>query len=196
MKWALIAVRYELAIWRSLFRWTFRRPVTSSPEDLPFGYTQAVAPVMWAFIAISAIEIPVFHLLVPWRTVQYIGLGLGTWGLFWMIGLLAAQKIHPHVVESGGIRIRNAFSHNVFVPWSNIETIRQKNRNFEKSRTIQVNDGVLSLVIFSQTNVDIVLREPIQLRYSEEPISELRIYADDASGFTKAALRKQPTPTH
>jgi hypothetical protein len=42
----------------------------------------AVAPVMWGFVAVSAVEIPVFHLLIPWGPVRGTSLVLGLWGLF------------------------------------------------------------------------------------------------------------------
>ena len=198
MNLALIVIRYEWGIWKSLFRWVFRRPIAPAGE-LPFGYTQAVTPVLWAFIAISAIEIPVFHLLIPWKTVQGIGLVFGAWGLFWMIGLLASQKTYPHTLGPEGIRVRNGFGIGVFIPWSNVEAVRFKHRNLERSRTIQSDDDVLSLVIFSQTNVDIVLREPMvmtRVKGVTPPFTELRIYVDDAKDFVTSAREFEPTTTH
>jgi hypothetical protein len=198
MNVVMVAMRYEWGIWKSLFRWITRRPVAPAGEQA-FGYTQAVTPVLWAFIATSAIEIPVFHLLIPWKTVQGIGLVLGGWGLFWMIGLLASQKTYPHTLGPQGIRVRNGFGIGVLIPWSNVEAVRLKLRNLEKSRTIQSDGDVLSLVVFSQTNVDIVLRDPMTMRRvkGETPsFTELRIYADDASGFVGSARELQPTAVH
>jgi hypothetical protein len=36
-----------------------------------------VTPVIWAFIGLSAIEIPVAHLLLPWQTARVIVLVVG-----------------------------------------------------------------------------------------------------------------------
>ena len=70
------AVSFELGVWRSLYRWTPRRPL--GPEDSEtFGYAGPVTPVIWAFIGLSAIEIPVAHLLLPWQTARVIVLVVG-----------------------------------------------------------------------------------------------------------------------
>ena len=99
------AVSFELGVWRSLYRWTTRRPL--GPEDAEtFGYARPVTPVIWAFIGLSAIEIPVAHLLLPWQTERVIVLVVGIWGLTWMLGLLASLRTYPHVVGGSGLRIR------------------------------------------------------------------------------------------
>jgi hypothetical protein len=198
MSVVLTVIRYEWGIWKSLFRWILRRPVAPAGEK-PFGYTQAVTPVLWGFVVVSAIEIPMFHLLIPWQTVRGIGLVLGAWGLCWMIGLLASQKTYPHALGPEGIRVRNGFGIGVLIPWSNVEAVRFKRRNLTKSGTIQPDGDTLSLVVFSQTNVDIVLREPMTMRRvkGETPgFTELRIFADDAAGFVACAREFQPAATH
>ncbi|MGY0236742.1 PH domain-containing protein [Longispora urticae] len=195
MNMVLMAVRYEWGIWKSLFRWVLRRPVAPAGEQ-PFGYAQAVAPVMWVFIVLSAIEIPAFHMLIPWKTVQGIGLVFGAWGLFWMIGLLAALKTSPHTLGPDGIRVRNGFGVGVFIPWAQVAAVRPGRRTLERSRTIQADGDTLSLVVLSQTNVDIVLREPATLRRMRgetAPFTELRVFADDAAGFVARARELQPS---
>jgi hypothetical protein len=69
-----------------------------------------------------------------------------------MTGMTVALKIHPHTLGPQGIRVRNGFAASVPIPWSNVETVRFKHRNYEKGRTIQPDDGTLSLVVTSQTN--------------------------------------------
>ncbi len=194
MNMVLTVFRYELGIWKSFLRWVLRRPVAPKGEQ-PFGYTQAVTPVLWGFIAVSAIEIPVVHLLIPWKTVQGISLVFGAWGLFWMLGMMASLKTYPHTIGPEGIRVRNGFGTGVFIPWSNVEAVRFKHRNLEKGRTIQSHGDILSLVVFSQSNVDIVLHEPMVMRKVSgltPAFTELRIYADDASGFVAGARQLQP----
>lgn len=189
-----LAVRYEAGVWRSLYHWIARHP-TSPAGEQPFGYTAAVAPVMWGFTAVSAIEIPVLHLLIPWGPVRGVGLVFGLWGLLWMTGITVALKIHPHTLGPQGIRVRNSFATSVFIPWSNVERVRFKHRNYEKGRTIQPDGDMLSLVVMSQTNVDIVLREPMTVRKvlgHTPPFTELRIFADDKTGFTTRARELQP----
>jgi hypothetical protein len=47
------ALSYELGLWRSLYRWMFRRPLGAGT----FGYASPVTPLLAAFIGVSAIEI-------------------------------------------------------------------------------------------------------------------------------------------
>jgi len=187
---------YELGMWRSLYRWVLRRPV--APGGEAYGYAGVVTPVIWAFIGVSAIEVPAVHLLLPWDAVRRVALVLGVYGLAWMVGMLAALKVHPHVLDAGGLRVRNGVSLDVVVPWERIASVRYRMRSLEGMRNLQVEgEGpgrVLSVGVGSQTNVDVVLREPMVLpvrRTAGEPVAELRLYADDARGLV-ARLRQGP----
>ena len=72
------AVRYELRLYVSLTRWVIRRP--SIPRgQTPVRYAQAATPVIALWIFASAMEIPLFHVLVPWHSVRIAGLALGVW---------------------------------------------------------------------------------------------------------------------
>ena len=57
-------LRYELGIWRSLAVWLLRlRRVPAGATA--FSYAGVVTPLFIVFIAVSAIELPVLHLLLP-----------------------------------------------------------------------------------------------------------------------------------
>jgi Bacterial PH domain len=182
---ARTALRYELAMWRSLFRWTARRPAVPA-GGTAFAYAGVITPVLLAFIVVSAIEVPVFHLLLPWEAVRLVVDAAGVYGLLWMVGLLASLKVHPHVVEDGGLRVRNGASLDVLVPWEDVAAVRYRMRSLEGMRNVQVaGEGparALSVGTGSQTNVDIELCEPRVLpvrRTGGEPVTVLRLYADD-----------------
>jgi hypothetical protein len=85
----LFALKYELRLWEALFRWTFRRPHRVEPGTVTFSYSGAVAMLFGVFIGLSAVELPILHLLLPWPAARTISLLVGGYGLFWMIGLLA-----------------------------------------------------------------------------------------------------------
>ena len=84
--WRLVrhAVVFEIRLYRSLFRWTTRRPHIPGPDLEPFGYARDVTPVMWLWIFASAAELPLVHVLVPWEGVRLALLVVGVWGLAWM----------------------------------------------------------------------------------------------------------------
>ncbi|GAA4572566.1 hypothetical protein GCM10023176_35750 [Micromonospora coerulea] len=192
------AAATEGAMWRSMYLWARRRPLALAPGDDPFGYLGVVKPILGIFIGLSAVEIPIFDLIVsnvvPWRPARWIVLALGVWGLLWMIGLFASMKIHPHVVGDAGIRVRLSAGIDIFVPWADVEAVSKRYRSLPSSRSVQVEeDGdrrVLHLVVGSQTSVDIRLRRPTTFvlpKGQTEPVDELRLYADDPDGFLRSA---------
>ncbi|MEV0458027.1 hypothetical protein [Catellatospora methionotrophica] len=177
---------YEVAMWRSLYRWTLRRPLVTEPGAVPFGHAKSTTPVIWVFIVLSAIEIPAVDLLLPWQSARLAFAFLGVYGLVWMVGLLAMVKTHPHVVAPTGLRLRQSATVLLPIPWENVVSVSTRNRSLPTGRAFQfeqTSDGtVLSVVVLSQTNVDVVLREPTVFDLPKgptEPVTELRIWADE-----------------
>ncbi|MGY1603843.1 PH domain-containing protein [Geodermatophilus sp. SYSU D00815] len=192
---ARTALVYEIGMWRSLLRWIARRPVVGG--GTAFSYAGVVTPVIWAFIAVSAIEVPVLHLLLPWEAVRLAADVVGVYGLLWMVGMLASLKVHPHVVEDDGLRVRNGTTLDVLLRWEDVAAVRQRMRSLEGMRNVQVAgegaDRVLSVGVGSQTNVDVELREPLVLpvrRTEGRPVAVVRLYADDPKALA-ARLRAE-----
>ena len=149
MTWSGVArqaIRFELAMWRSLFRWITRRPVVPDAGASAFGYSAAKAPVIWIFIALNAIEIPAFHLMLPWPAARHIVDLLGAYGLTWMLGIVASVYVHPHVVDDAGLRVRSGMSVDVTVPWDAVATVQARTRSLPKSRPVQIDEHVLTRI--------------------------------------------------
>ena len=186
-------VLFELRLWRSLYRWIFRRPLRLEPGTTTFSYADVVTPVIIGFIVVSAIEIPVLHLILPWQGARVILFILGVQGLLWMIGLLASLRVHPHVIGTSGLRVRNGSSIEIHLPWDAIAEIRTRMRSLPTGKTLQfdaADTSILSIAMSSQTNIDVVLREPMAVRLPKgvsEPITELRFFADDHRGLAEGA---------
>jgi hypothetical protein len=183
---AVFVVRYEMGIWRSLVMWLFRLR-TGPPGARPHRYAGPVTPVLIVFIAVSAIELPIVHMLLPWETVRLIVDIISVWGLFWMIGLLASVRVHPHLVTDEGIWVRYGTSVDVMVPWDAVASVRSHGRAVERGKTVHYEQTpagrVVSVLVMKQTTVDLVLRDPTVFedlpRHGDEPVVELRLYADD-----------------
>lgn len=190
--------RFELALYRSLFRWVTRRPDAPS-GTVGFAYIGAVALLLWAFIVGSAIELVVVHVILPWETARLIADILGVWGLAWMLGLMASFTVYPHLVGDSGLRVRHGATTDITIPWDAVATIGVRERSREKSRALQFDrdaqSTVLNVVIASRTNVDLTLRRPlvVPLRTGEVSVTELRLYADDARGLV-GRVREHLTP--
>jgi hypothetical protein len=81
--------RYELKLKLALFHWItrYRGP------GVQLSSAGAVTPILWTFIALSALEIPALHLLLPWETARFVVDIVGACGLLWMISLLASRTV-------------------------------------------------------------------------------------------------------
>jgi hypothetical protein len=194
------AVALEAASWRSMYVWLRRKPLTLGAGDEAFSYLGVVKPILGVFIGLSAVEVPIFDLIVrrvvPWEPARWIVLALGVWGLLWMIGLFASMKVHPHVVGAAGLRVRSAASLDVTVPWREVESVAKAYRSLPSGKSVQVErEGghtVLNIVMAGQTSVDLQLRGPVVFdlpKGPSEPVDVVRIYADDPDGLVRAARR-------
>ena len=193
--WLLrLAVTWEVTVWRSLARWVARRPAGAGAGVRTFGYARSVTPIFWLFILMSAIEVPVAHVLLPWQWAQVLSLALGVWGLFWMLGLLAAQHVHPHLVDDRGLRLRSGGHVDVVLPWSAVRSLRTHRRDLPSSRAVQLTDSVLSLPSSSETRVDVRLVEPTEVRLPKGSalVTEVRVHVDDPAAFVAAVRAHLP----
>jgi hypothetical protein len=182
MKVIRFLITFEIAMWRSLYRWIFRRPRTRTPEGVAFSYTRVVSPLLWAFIGVSAVELPVLHLLLPWPTVRFVVDLISVYGLLWMLGLMASLKVHPHVAEESGLRLRYGSTVDVELPWDAIEAVRVRTKGLDRSKSVQYADGVLKLVVASRTDLEVVLTRPRVLPLPQtlgEPVTEVHVAVDE-----------------
>ncbi|MFC4125488.1 hypothetical protein [Nocardia rhizosphaerae] len=152
-------VRWEIDIWASLGRAVTRRPDTAG--GTPLRYAGAMSAVLWAFVVVSAVEIPAVHLLIPWTPVRLAALALGIWGVLWMLGLLAAHHMYPHVLTADRLRVRYLRRTELDLPLAQIRTARPVLRAHDGVRPAQlVDDGTLVVPVGDSTNVRIDLIEP------------------------------------
>lgn len=205
------AIAFESDMWRSLYRWLFRRRRILEPEGHAFGYTSVVMPLLLAFIGVSAIELPIVHFIVPWTGPRIAFDIIGVYGLLWMVGLLAMLRVNPHVVSEAGLRVRSGTTMDMTIPWDCVDEIRTLRHTVParpRHAIERIRDNVvLHLAVMSQTNVDIRFAGPttIPLAHGEsEPLTGLRIAADDPEslvamaqqhlkGRSRSAGRETPT---
>ena len=205
------AVAFEGTMWRSLYRWVFRRRRVREP-DKAFGYTSTVMPLLLAFIGVSAVELPIVHAIVPWTGVRIAFDILGVYGLLWMLGLLAMLRVNPHVVSDAGLRVRSGTTVDMTIPWDYVAEVRVWRHTVPARPRHPVertgDSVVLHLAVMSQTNVDIRFVGPTTLPLADgesEPLTGLRIAADDPEALVARAQAQlthrsssadQDTPAH
>jgi hypothetical protein len=185
-----LAAGYEAGIWRSLYRWLRRRPRVTEPDAAPFGYASQVTPLLLAFIFLSALEIPIVSLLLPWPAVRYGLLVLGVWGLLWMLGLLASLRTNPHVVSETGLRLRSGFQFDASIPWEQISAIRLRRSSAHRKLQIEHSQTRASVALQGTTNVEVALREPVPVRFldgRQASVDAILLYADSPIALQTAA---------
>lgn len=183
-------LRYEIRLWAALFRWIFRRPIPVPPSTRRFPYHRAVAMILWAFLAVSVIEIPILELILPWEPVRVVALIISVYSVFWMIGLMGTMHVYPHLVGPAGLSIRKGATFTLDLPWADVAKIRSRPRSLPPGGQTQFEDGVLSFGAAGGTTVDVVLARPLTLPVKKtggEPVTEVRFHADTPEELAEAA---------
>ncbi|WP_328711221.1 hypothetical protein [Nocardia salmonicida] len=175
-------VRLEVDNWVSLARAVSRRPDTEG--GTPIRYAGAVSAVIWAFIVVSAVEIPAVHLIIPWPAARIVALGLGVWGLVWMAGMLAAHHVYPHVLTGELLRVRYLRRVGLDIALADIGAIRHDLRAYDGAKSLQLTgtgDETLAVIVGSSTNVRVDLTEPETFRtpHGDFTVSAVAFWADD-----------------
>ena len=155
----LFAWRFEVNLYKSLFRFLTRRP------DVPAGaaavsYVGAISVLLWAFVIGSAIELVVLHVILPWETVRLAADILGIWGLMWMLGFTASHYVYPHVISDDRLLLRSGHHVAVDVPWEAVASVSTRERSVEGNKSLIHHDGVLLVPMGSRTNVEVRLERP------------------------------------
>lgn len=179
------AVLFEVTMYRNLLRWIFRHP-SIGPGDEPIGYAQAVTPVMGLWIFASAAEMPLAHVLLPWRAAQIASIVLGLWTLVWMFGALAGLRTHPHLMSATELRVRNGALVDVRLPWRVIASVTTKDVDLPTTlRSVQPLDteaGIdLRVGVSGRVNIQVRLREPftVATRKGELTVTQVSFWVDE-----------------
>lgn len=195
----------EAAVWRSLFLWSTRRRPGQRADATAFRYFKQVQPLLFAFLFVSALELPVAHLLVPWEPAKVVLLVVGVWGLLWMLGYIAAMRVFPHLIDDDGLHIRHGASLDLLLPWEQVAAVRADRDRVPTNKPVQfVGDSdkrIAKVAILKQTRVAVDLAGPLRLNHPDgtEDIVTVKLYVDDARGFVATArerLAQREDPEH
>lgn len=164
------ALLLELALYRSLARWVTRRPDTP-PGAVTLGYAQLVGPMLWLWIFGSAVEVVVVEVVLQniqagWaEAIRLPLLAVGIWGVLWMLGMLAAYRVRPHLLIEDHLRIRNGARTWVDVPLDSVARVRAAEHELPGViKAMHHDDGLLLVGVSSRTNLELILNGPTILR--------------------------------
>lgn len=152
---------------------------------LSFSCSRALAPTLWAFAAIMAVELVVVHLLVSglWnRNAAAILSMVSLAALVWTIVLIRSLKRLPVLVDAEGVTMRAGSLKSVHVPGEQVAGVRTTwPGDALKQRT------VLNLALINYPNVMLDLDPPLLTR--RRSIHAIAHRLDDPFGFVAAIER-------
>lgn len=185
----------ELRVYSSIARAIARRPAVPK-GGTGIGYHRPVLTVLFIFIGLSAVEIPILDLIVhQWPIVRITLLVLGIWGVTWMIGLLCAMLMRPHAVGPDGVRVRSGLELDVPIGWADIASVAI-DRRVDEPKQPRVVGSEYAERMQDETNIEIELERPVAIRLpglapkgGTHQVDRIRLWADDPRAFLDAARR-------
>ncbi|MFJ2544318.1 hypothetical protein [Microbacterium sp. NPDC087589] len=183
----------ELRVYSSIARAIARRPAVPK-GGTGIGYHRPVLTVLFIFIGLSAVEIPILDLIVhQWPAMRITLLVLGIWGVTWMVGLLCAMLMRPHSVGPDGVRVRSGLELDVPIAWEDIASVAIS-RRVDEPKQPRVIGSEYAERMQDETNVEIELERPVAIRLpglapkgGVHHVDRIRLWADDPRTFLDAA---------
>lgn len=196
------ALRLELTLYRALVRWVARRPDVPAGTE-PIGYSGLVAPMLWLWIFGSAVEVVVLDLVLSrwWTSLRLPLLVLGVWGVMWMLGLLAAYRVRPHLLGDTTLQVRDGIHARVEVPLAAISSVRVVEHELPGIlRSVHVEGeeprATLLVGVGSRTNLELVLDGPTTLETPRGPatVSRVGMWVDEPRQVAELLRRGRSAP--
>ncbi|WP_243059777.1 hypothetical protein [Nocardioides sp. SR21] len=182
------ALLLELAVYRALARMVARRPDVPLGA-VPIGYGQLVTPMLWLWIFGSAVEVVVLevvlrHLEAGWaEAIRLPALVVGLWGLLWMLGLLAAHRVRPHLLTEDRLVVRAGLRVWVEVPLATVVAVRAVEQELPSTIwSLHQADELVLVGVSGRCNLELELAAPTALATSKGELvaGRLGLWVDDA----------------
>lgn len=161
---------------RSLWWWLRGRRAGVGPDDLAIGYAGQQTPFLLAMAGLLAVETAVLGLLVPWPIVHV----LDVLALLQVLAIAANLVVHPHVLGSDTLLLRDGGRFALRVPLAAITGIRVESRTSRKRR---LDGDELSIPVGGQTTVCLELAHPV------DAATRIRFHADEPRQVAAAISR-------
>jgi hypothetical protein len=150
-----------------------------------FGYSRALAPLLWVFASIMALELVLMHLLVSALGSQVAALilsAISLAALVWTIHFIRSLQRCPVLVDEEGVTMRVGGLGTVRVPAAHISGLRCSWQREELKQR-----GVLNYALINYPNVMLELDPPLSTR--RRTLVAIAHRLDDPAGFTAAITR-------
>ena len=205
LRFAWAALRLEITLYQALVRWIARRPEVPQ-GTVPIGYSGLVAPMLWLWIFGSAVEVVVLDVVLSrwWEPLRVPLLVLGVWGLMWMLGMMAAYRVRPHLLGEHALQVRDGIHARVDVPLERIAGIRRVEHELPGIlRSVHLEgvegeepEALLLVGVSSRTNLELVLTGPTRLETPHGPATATRVglWVDEPREVAELVRRRLSAP--
>ena len=173
-------VRNEVRLLVSLVLAVQRRRHGVPPDGVPLGYDRALRPMALVLLGLAVVELVVIELALPWPTVRLVLLVLGAYTLLFVLGMIAANSVRPHVVTPNQLRLRSGIWADVRIPMDRIATVTTRHRE-APNKTLAVVGDELTMGVAGMTNVEVRLAGPtlVDAGRRVHTVLTVRFAADD-----------------
>ncbi|MEN2791465.1 hypothetical protein ABC974_17645 [Sphingomonas oligophenolica] len=164
-----------------LFVW--RRSADVPAGMIPFDYYRHVRPILFAFLAIAAIEAFAAHFLFMHARpiIKWIVFAVDDIGLLYLLAFILSLPKLPVLVSREGLRVRAGVLVDQWIP---MEEIASAGRVI--SLAAEDKSRMLKASLMAYPNVIVTLKRPLKLKLpfrGERAIELIGLHPDDAAGF-------------
>jgi hypothetical protein len=147
-----------------------------------FAYHRSLAPMIWALIGISVVELGLVHLLVAllWSRWVALGLSLVTLGtILWLVRLIRSFRTAPVEIEGDRLLLRVGDLKAIALKRADVLRLRGDFTGAQIKAP-----GMLKLSLLAYPNIVVDLAAPVQV--GRRRIVAVAHRLDDAPAFAKA----------
>jgi hypothetical protein len=160
-----------------------------------FPYGRRLAPMLWALVALAAIEIGVVHLLL-WHWSRALALTLGgvsAAALIWIVALILSFRARPVEVGPRGVRVRTGFVIDSDIAYGEIAFVQSGYASAD-----YMPGSLLKASLLAYPNAVLLLRRDIDLAGAfgrKRRVHAVALAVDEPSRFLAAVERRLNAPT-
>ncbi|MEV5568849.1 hypothetical protein AB0L06_02285 [Spirillospora sp. NPDC052269] len=178
--------------------WVARRHHGVPRGAVTVPYSGAQTPMASVLLFTAVLELACVEVLLrAFGTPALVRVPLlvaGIYSVVLVLMLMAACATRPHVLSDDALRVRHGTSLDLRLPRERIRAVRRV-RDLDAGPRITVADGVLTVPMASQVNVEIELDGPVRFARPSGEVAEahtVRFYADDP-GQVPMTWRQPPS---
>lgn len=166
--------------------------------DVPEGasahaYHRYLAPLLWVFLALQAIELAVVHLLlVQWQpTLAWVLFGVSIAGMLWFVALIKSIRLRPVLLTAEGVAVRGGLLVDLRVPFDAIARVGER---FDPA--LLKDAATVNCAVLSEPNVTLTLARPLPMRGllgGEKRVDRVALRLDEPEAFLAELRERAPS---